>query len=337
MYSYTLLLECVETRILKHKTGIRLIGSYLFSLSRPFFIKLVIILQTLGFKRLRIGMGIHLTKAATFVALALAVSVNVSAKSVEEKSDSPFAGLDSVIEDLMDTKEQPNILALPPSLILTETEALVNRKPVIGKIIQTEPPKEDDLLKAKGLFNEPSKAPAVEPPAQKINDSVLTTRLKDVPPGTLFEFTTDLFIPANKGGYVFVDGAPKYTFDVGADINGDVLNKSLDGSVCVLSSNKSYLMMRGTGHEKSPTSLYVESITINKYKTQDSAFALVSFESKRPIGLSKEEAAKNSVELSLYCTLPGVKESEFETLTLAFFDKNVNGLFKYSLPQYIEI
>lgn len=279
-----------------------------------------------------------LKKAAICAAIVMAGSAlaHAETKSAKDKV-SPFTALDNVIEDLMEPAE---VIKLPPSVMITETEALVGKAPTIGQIVRAIPPVENDILKNNGIVNEPAKKIEVEEKARQ-DESVLKTRITDIPKGTLFEFTTDLFIPANKGGYLFLHGEPKFTFETGLNSGKEALFSSgKNAAACILESNKSYVMMKGAnGAGTSPTSLYVRNVTFYSGTNDYSGFVVFDFEPKTPKGLSAAEASKNTVNISVSCMLDEENSVSggFKTTTLGFLDKSLNGLFKFSLPQYIEI
>jgi hypothetical protein len=312
----------------------------LFYFEGRFFLKFDTILANNGLSRLRIGMVTVLKKAALCVAVVIAGSAlaHAETQSVKDKvSLSPFAALDNVIEDLMAPSK---VIKLPPSVMITETEALVGKAPTIGQIVRATPPVENDILKNNGIVNEPAKKIEAEEKTSQ-DESVLKTRITDIPKGTLFEFTTDLFIPANKGGYLFLHGEPKFTFETGLNSGQEALFSSgKNAAACILESNKSYVMMKGAnGAGTSPTSLYIRDVTFYSGTSDYAGFVVFDFEPKTPKGLSAAEAAKNTVNISVSCMLDAENaiSGGFKTTTLGFLDKSLNGLFKFSLPQYIEI
>jgi len=172
------------------------------------------------------------------------------------------------------------------------------------------------------------------------------TKLGELPPLSRFEFTRSVFIPANKSGVLFVNGAEVANIEATADPSALMNGYKPEAQVCMLLSDKNYIMMRGAEEAaggRNPSYLDVAGVKFFDYPTQNSKSPLG--QSVSTISVTVDFVPKsvssgdksNSVSISLTCRIPPSMSKDLKGYTLENINTGFGGLFKVTLPRYTEI
>ncbi len=167
-------------------------------------------------------------------------------------------------------------------------------------------------------------------------ESLPEIELSQIPQGTRLSLKSSVFFPANRGSMVYVNG--KYSHSViegkGAiEIFADK-GASDDALSCVLTSTKSYLLLRGIDRpEKRPSFLDVGSVKL--FAGVINAKPRIAFS----IDFEPKLARGTEIKFGVTCVLPSNKNSESDLgkLKMTVIESGFNGLFTFSLPNYTEV
>lgn len=267
-----------------------------------------------------------LTKSAVSLALASVLSFSVFAQdsSVSEK----FVDIDVMIQNLKTVSGQDGTVSKQP-----EVSPLVSA-PVVVIEKEKEPPKVSQALVPEEVKNP-------EPPKDMVDDvekpsSVLLTRLSELPPESRFEFVENKFLPANKAGILFTNGKESHRIEATSDPIDVLISRSDEERPCVLSSDHSYIMFRGTkdGSGRAPTYLDVDGVQFKK-GTINGATRVLAVINFKPKTVSVQGGT--SIALSAACIVPEEMHSKIKEYSLGDLSEGFGGLFNFRLPQYIEI
>jgi len=237
-----------------------------------------------------------------------------------QPNSNKFGSIDAIINSLgaSDNAKEDVNPTMPTNMVI-KAPPLKTVPDAKEHVAQTEP-KNDIAIKAVG-------------------DSVLDTRVTEIPPGARLTFKRNLFLPSNKSGFLFLGGEPKFAIDSGADVNKILLMRDAESTPCALISNKSNIMMRGVASDgKVRTHLDVGKMsfsTMSRPGHEDRTYIKVIFSPKLPKGVVNPN--DNSVEMHLTCQLPQELGSDYKNYRLRDINSTLNGLFDFSLPRYIEI
>ena len=174
------------------------------------------------------------------------------------------------------------------------------------------------------------------PVVKNMENSVLETRLSEVPPNTRLEFAQSLRVPAYKKGILFVNGKPSFAINNDASPLAVMSKEDINYTVCVLLSNRSHIQMRGSNNSegKEPTFLSVDSVKFMRHSVDSKTFntADIYFKSKDAKGI-----AGNEVSISVSCRISDDIKNPPAEYRLKHFSDALGDLFNYRLPRYIEI
>ncbi len=160
--------------------------------------------------------------------------------------------------------------------------------------------------------------------------------LSQIPKGTRLSMKSSVFFPANRGAIVYVNGKFSHSVVEGKGAIEIFADKgaSDDALSCVLTSTKSYLLLRGEDRpEKRPSFLDVGSVKL---------FAGVINEKPRiafSIDFEPKKVRDTEILFGITCVLPSSMKSESDLgkLKMTVIESGFNGLFNFSLPNYTEI
>ncbi len=274
----------------------------------------------------------------------VAAVIPVSAMAAETQDDQ-FKNIDAMLGKLqqpatknnktMPTQENSSLLSkkikegLNPPREAKTPIVMINQATKESKITESKPPKQKPILTYTPIEKK-SVEPSVVNPVQEVETTEGDTRLSELPPSSRFYFESDLFVPAHKKGVLFVNGKNAFSLESTAN-HLDVLGqRPSTESACAITSNKSYMMMRGGSSFLDANK--VEFLESTSPDGQVVLYAQVSFESK-PIK-NKEDG---TVDIKVSCRVPVQFHDNLKAYTLGEINKGLGGLFTFELPQFIEI
>lgn len=243
----------------------------------------------------------------------------------------------------------PIISAERPAITTTEISAMVAANPNTSQ-----------ASNQAQAINQPPPVPIASPRSSAIPtvDSVAKgAKLGELPPLSRFEFTRSVFIPANKSGVLFVNGAEVANIESSADLSALMNGYKPEAQVCMLLSDKNYIMMRGmdagAGGRK-PSYLDVESVEFFETPISEAKASLVGATSTvtatirflpKSVSLGEKSDSfavdfgekPNSVSISLSCRVAPEMSKDLKGYSLEHINTGFGGLFKFTFPRYTEI
>jgi hypothetical protein len=160
--------------------------------------------------------------------------------------------------------------------------------------------------------------------------------LSQIPKGTRLSMKSSVFFPANRGAMVYVNGTYSHSVIEGKGPIEIFADESLSDNAlsCVLTSTKSYLLLRGLDRpEKLPSFLDVGSVKLfsGVINTKPRLAFSIDFETKKARG--------KDILFGITCVLPSNKtsESDLGKLKMTVIESGFKGLFNFSLPNYTEV
>jgi hypothetical protein len=232
--------------------------------------------------------------------------------------DDKFDGVDALLSKLVTSTQAGEVTVKP---VVTPPPA----KPVVKKV-ETAAAAVVHHTSVPSIGDNTSTP--TEPPPATVDTNVLLQRLTELPPGSKFEFTRTLFLPAYKQGVYFIDGEERYQIEKDSDIPKLLLSQS-GKTDCAMTSNKNNIKMTGKSSGRQPTFLEVEKVSILKDTgTKDVSLVQIDFKPKRPASVAVD------IHVEIICKVPS---GDFHSLTLADIHHGTGGLFDYELPRFIEL
>lgn len=228
----------------------------------------------------------------------------------------------------------------------TQTEQAADRKREAAKtvVLWGSGTSESQSSSQSGFVSSPGSR--LEQKAQTNPPEVLAVRFVDIPTGTVLEFNEDVSIPASKDGVLFSGGV--LTSAVEQKQTDGILQLMADRAVsreyptpsdCILTSDHSNLLMKGSSRHPVKTFLDIERLEMLKripsndgYQGDIPVIAKVIFKPK----VSKN-ANDASVNISLLCTLPASRWSNPKSYTLGEMSESLGHVFVFKLANVAEI
>jgi hypothetical protein len=230
--------------------------------------------------------------------------------------DSEFEKIDQMIAGLEKISGTPGEQTLP---VESEQEVMKTTQPrtLKSELVQTAAEAPPPIL--------------VKKPA-----GPLLTKLNEIPPGSRFEFSENTFIPANKAGILYTQGRASYSIESVIKPMTLLMERPSSESPCILISDYSYIMMRGSSNEsgKPPSFLDVDNVEFLKGNNNGVESVMVKINFK-----GKPVSSMSGKVISLYaaCKLPTEMNDKIKQYTLGDLSEGFGGLFNFRLPRYIEI
>ena len=259
----------------------------------------------------------HFNHRKALLASAIVFAAITSGSSYAQEDQ--FKKADQILERI--SKMTPSD-SEAPSRKQREKEAEINSAPTIEKVNTKE--------------YESTEVEEPVPVVKDIENSVLETRLSEVPPNTRLEFAQSIRIPAYKKGILFVNGTPSFAINNDASPLAVMSKEDVSDTACVLLSNRSHIQMRGANNSegKEPTFLSVSSVKFMRHNVDSKMFntADIYFKSKDAKGTTG-----NEVNISVSCRISDDIKNPPAEYRLKHFSDALGDLFNYKLPRYIEI
>lgn len=232
----------------------------------------------------------------------------------------------------------PVISAERPSITTTDISAMVAGSSGVSQSTN-QPQVKGQVPSVKAAPQKTSAMPTVDSVARG-------TKLGELPPLSRFEFTRSVFIPANKIGVLFVNGAEVANIESSGDPVALMNGYKPEARVCMLLSDKNYIMMRGaeaSAGGRNPSYLDVESVEFfeapiaeSKASIANTARTFTVVINFLPKSVSLGEKS-DSVQVSLKCRVPPEMSKDLKAFSLEDVNMGYGGLFKFTLPRYTEI
>lgn len=246
--------------------------------------------------------------------LAVAGLFALSTQSAFAQDDSKkFSGIDALLRSMTDKMVlDQDKQVMPPTVV------------EVAKLEKKAEFKEGNVISNPLDVSEPKK-----------DKPHLAIRFSEMPPNARFEFTKDIFIPAYKAGVILEKGVPVLNIEPDTDLAKLFSQPLKSKDTCAILSDKSYVFMRGSSGETSPTWLTVSKIEIRKFSNNETkemaSAAYIQFEEKGA------KATDASVNLSLICLLQPEFTNAIHDYRLSNLDEALGGLFTITLPRFIEL
>ncbi|MBE8232918.1 MAG: hypothetical protein HAW67_04225 [Endozoicomonadaceae bacterium] len=177
---------------------------------------------------------------------------------------------------------------------------------------------------------------AIQASVTEIDSQANSTKLSEMPKNTKFTFKKSIFFPAHRGAVVYVDGKFAYTvMENVKDLNVVQAKKSSETSLsCALTSNKSYLLLRGKDRpERKESFLTVSGVKLfqGKLLNKDRTTFEINFMPKM--------ATEEQIIFKINCVLPTriTDPSDLKKLDLDIIEQGFKDVFEFQLPRYTEV
>lgn len=258
----------------------------------------------------------------TFVTSLLLVTAAIqSVYAQEQSSEDLLKKIESKVQSYSDkVSAQENNIVLPvsgikPSQTATPLPVVARKAPPMPAINMAL--EEKEVVSEKGGID-------------IVGDQNLMIPLRELPTGSRFTFNKTIFFPANTVSLVYVNGNPQSKVYKGGDPLDSILSSdNIHHSACVISTDKSYIKLRGSDSATSPTFIDFDKIEY----IQDGESERIVFR----LSFMPKETGNHNISISMSCVLPEGKNADVSNLTMQHLVDAFGQSFTFEVPKYVEL